>query len=327
MRFGIHAGPQDCTLDELRRLWRFADDREFHWCSVWDHLYSISDLTNPANPSYEALTAMAALAATTTRVRVGCLVFCVGYRNPGVLCKAAVTIDHLSGGRAEIGLGAGWNEREFSAFGMPFLPIKDRLDQLEEHAIVLRRLFDGERVTFEGKHVRLTDALCDARPAQPRLRLWIGGQGEKRLLRMVARHADGWNVPFLAPEVYAQRNRTLDDWCVKEGRDPRAITRTINVGLAIGADDAEVARQESLLPGMFGGLTELVKPGILIGTPARVIDRIGEYARAGAEWVILALRAPFDWNGLELFVRDVMPAFATGTASSRFDRDGTPAFR
>jgi len=327
MRFGIHAGPQDCTLDELRRLWRFADDREFHWCSVWDHLYSISDLTNPANPSYEALTAMAALAATTTRVRVGCLVFCVGYRNPGVLCKAAVTIDHLSGGRAEIGLGAGWNEREFSAFGMPFLPIKDRLDQLEEHAIVLRRLFDGERVTFEGKHVRLTDALCDPRPAQPRLRLWIGGQGEKRLLRMVARHADGWNVPFLAPEVYAQRNRTLDDWCVKEGRDPRAITRTINVGLAIGADDAEVARQEALLPGMFGGLTEFVKPGILIGTPSRVIDRIGEYARAGAEWVILALRAPFDWDGLELFVRDVMPAFATGTASSRFDRDGMPAFR
>lgn len=327
MRFGIHAGPQDCTLDELRRLWRFADDRGFHWCSVWDHLYSISDLGNPANPSYEALTAMAALAATTTRVRVGCLVFCVGYRNPGVLCKAAVTIDHLSGGRAEIGLGAGWNEREFAAFGMPFLPIKDRLDQLEENAIVLRRLFDGERVTFEGRHVHLTDALCDPRPAQRRLRLWIGGQGEKRLLRMVARHADGWNVPFLAPEVYAQRNGTLDDWCAKEARDPRAITRTINVGLAIGADDAEVARQEALLPGMFGGLTEFVKPGILIGTPARVIDRLGEYARAGAEWVILALRAPFDWYGLELFVRDVMPAFSTGTTSSRVDRDVMPAVR
>ena len=84
-------------------------------------------------------------------MRVGCLVFCVGYRNPGVLCKAAVTIDHLSGGRVELGLGAGWNENEFRAFGMPFLPIKDRLDQLEETAIVLRRLFDGERVTFDGK--------------------------------------------------------------------------------------------------------------------------------------------------------------------------------
>jgi len=129
------------------------------------------------------------------------------------------------------------------------------------------------------------------------------------LLRIVARHADGWNVPFLAPDVFAQRAATLDGWCAKEGRDPRAITRTINVGLAIGRDEAAVRRQEDKLPGMFGGLTELVKPGILIGTPARVVDRVGEYAAAGAEWVILAVRAPFDWDGLETFVRDVMPAF------------------
>jgi alkanesulfonate monooxygenase SsuD/methylene tetrahydromethanopterin reductase-like flavin-dependent oxidoreductase (luciferase family) len=309
MRFGIHAGPQDCSIDDLRRLWRFADERGFQWCSVWDHLYSISDLANPANPAYEGIATMAALAGATTSVRVGCLVFCVGYRNVGVLAKAAVTIDHLSGGRAELGIGAGWNEREFQAFGMPFLPIKDRLDQLEETAIVLRRLFAGERVTFHGKHVRLADAVCDPRPLRSPLRLWIGGQGEKRLLRIVARHADGWNVPFLAPEVYAQRGATLDDWCAKERRDPRAITRTINVGLAIGRDDAAVRREEEKLPGMFGGLTEWVKPGILIGTPARVIDRVGEYARAGAEAVIVALRAPFDWEGLELFVRDVMPAF------------------
>lgn len=309
MRFGIHAGPQDCTIDDLKRLWRLADEHGFHWCSVWDHLYSISDLTNPASPSFEGVATMAALAGATTRVRVGCLVFCVGYRNPGVLAKAAVTIDHLSGGRVELGLGAGWNEREFRAFGMPFLPIKDRLDQLEETASVLRRLFDGERVTFDGTQVHLTEALCDPRPVQARLRLWIGGQGEKRLLRIVARHADGWNVPFLAPEVFTQRAATLDEWCAKEGRDPRAITRTINVGLALGRDDAAVQREEEKLPSMFGGLTEFVKPGILIGTPPRVIDRIGDYERGGAEWVILALRAPFDWEGLELFIQDVMPAF------------------
>ncbi|MEO6026581.1 MAG: LLM class flavin-dependent oxidoreductase [Candidatus Binatia bacterium] len=317
MRFGIHAGPQDCSIDELRRLWKLADDNEFHWCSVWDHLYSISDLTNPAHPSYEGIATMAALAGATTNVRVGCLVFCVGYRNPGVLCKAAVTIDHLSGGRVELGLGAGWNENEFRAFGLPFLPIKDRLDQLEETAIVLRRLFDGERVTFEGKHVHLNDALCEPRPVQSRLRLWIGGQGEKRLLRIVARHADGWNVPFLAPQVFAKRASTLDDWCAREKRDPRAITRTINVGLAIGRDDAGVRRQEDELPSMFGGMTELVKPGILIGTPSRAIDRIGAYERAGAEWVILALRAPFDWEGLDLFIRDVMPAFRSPLIPAR----------
>ena len=309
MRFGIHAGPQDCTVDDLRRLWRIADEQGFHWCSVWDHLYSVSDLTNPAKPSFEGVATMAALASHTRTVRVGCLVFCVGYRNPGVLLKAAVTIDHLSGGRCELGLGAGWNEAEFRAFGMPFLPIKDRLDLLEETVVVLRRLLDGERVTFHGKQVHVEDAVCEPRPVQDRLRLWIGGQGEKRLLRMVARHADGWNVPFLAPEVWGARNATLNDWCEKERRDPRAIVRTCNVGLAIGADEARVREQEEKLQLMFGGLTDWVKPGHLVGTPAQVRDRMAStsaLAPSGSSW---RLRAPFDWEGLELFVRDVMPAF------------------
>ena len=309
MRFGLHAGPQDCTITDLRRLWRIADEQGFHWCSVWDHLYSVSDLSDPAKPSFEAIATMAALASETRHVRVGSLVFCVGYRNPGVLAKAAVTIDHLSGGRCELGLGAGWNEAEFRAFGLPFLPIRDRLDQLEETAVVLRRLFDGERVTFAGKRVHLHDAICEPRPLQPHLRLWIGGQGDKRLLRIVARHADGWSVPFLAPEVYAQRNATLDQWCERERRDPATITRTINVGLAIGPNEAAARRQEENLQLMFGPLVDFVRPGILIGTPAQVIDRIGVYATAGVEWVILALRAPFDWDGLDCFVRDVMPAF------------------
>src|SRR4030095_3349847 len=287
MRFGIHAGPQDCTIDELRRLWRIADEQGFHWCSVWDHLYSVSDLSNPAKPSFEGVATMAALARATRPVRVGCLVFCAGYRNPGVLLKAAVTIDHLSGGRCELGLGAGWEEEEFCAVGMPFLPIKDRLDHHEETVTTLRRLLDGERVTFEGKHVRLQDALCEPRPVQPRLRLWIGGQGERRLLRMVARHADGWNVPFLSPDIYAARNATLNGWCEKERRDPAQIVRTCNVGLAIGADERRVREQEAKLQLMCGGLTAWVKPGHLIGTPAQVRDRIGDYARAGAEWLIV----------------------------------------
>ena len=309
MRFGIHAGPQDCTIAELRQLWRTADERGFYWCSVWDHLYSVSDLSDPAKPAFEGIATMAALASETRRVRVGCLVFCAGYRSPGVLAKAAVTIDHVSGGRCELGIGAGWNEAEFRAFGMPFPDIKARLDLVEETAIVLRRLFDGERVTLDGKQVHVADALCLPRPVQPKLRLWIGGQGEKRMLRIVARHADGWNVPFLAPELYAQRNATLNGWCEREKRDPRAITRTVNLGLAIGEDERDVRRQEENLRLMFGALTDFVRPGILVGTPAQVIDRLREYQAAGAEWVILALRAPFDFQGLELFIREVMPAF------------------
>jgi alkanesulfonate monooxygenase SsuD/methylene tetrahydromethanopterin reductase-like flavin-dependent oxidoreductase (luciferase family) len=126
---------------------------------------------------------------------------------------------------------------------------------------------------------------------------------------MVARYADGWNVPFLSPEIYRQRNATLNQWCEKERRDPKAITRTVNLGLALGADAADVRRQEENLQLMFGPMTDFVKPGILVGTPPQVIERLHEYTAAGAEWIILALRAPFDWNGLELFIREVMPAF------------------
>jgi alkanesulfonate monooxygenase SsuD/methylene tetrahydromethanopterin reductase-like flavin-dependent oxidoreductase (luciferase family) len=119
-------------------------------------------------------------------------------------------------------------------------------------------------------------------------------------------------VPFLAPEVWGQRNAVLDGWCEKEKRDPRAIVRTANVGLAIGADAARAAEQEERLRLMFGGMTDWVKPGHLLGTPQQVVDRVGAYERAGADWVILALRAPFDFDGLDLFIRDVMPKFPAG---------------
>src|SRR2546427_2087285 len=134
MRFGIHAGPQDCSIADLRRLWRIADERGFHWCSVWDHVYSVSDLSAPAKPAFEGVATMAALASETERVRVGCLVFCVCYRPVGLLAKAAVTIDHLSGGRCELGIGAGWNEIEARAFGIPFPSIRERLDPLPGEA-------------------------------------------------------------------------------------------------------------------------------------------------------------------------------------------------
>src|SRR5205809_7471360 len=116
MRFGIHAGPQDCSIAELRRLWRIADERGFHWCSVWDHLYSVSDLADPAKPAFEGVATMAALASETKRVRVGCPVFCVCYLPLGLLAKAAGTIDHLSGGRAVLRLGAGPNDTDARPF-------------------------------------------------------------------------------------------------------------------------------------------------------------------------------------------------------------------
>ncbi len=307
MKFGIHTGPQNCTYDDLRRAWRIADDSGFEWVSVWDHFYPA--LTDPKGTCFEAVSIMTALAAETRRVRVGCLVFCAAYRSPAVLANAAVTIDHVSGGRLELGLGCGWSQAEFEAYGIPFLPIKDRLDQLEEMAQIVRSLFENEQTTFHGKHFQVTDAYCFPKPLQGRPRIWLGGGGEKRFLRMVARYADAWNVPFIGPDVYAEKNRILDDWCAREHRDPKSVLRTVNLGLAMSRDEAAARKKRAGLEQQFGAFLPMVEPGMLVGTPEQVIDRIRAYERAGTEWTIVALRAPFDWESLELFVEHVLPAF------------------
>ena len=309
MKFGIHTGPQLCTIDELRALWRFADTNGFHWVSVWDHFYP-AQLTGQDGPCLEAVAAHTALASETRNVRCGCLVYCVAYRHPAVLANALVTIDHVSGGRMECGLGSGWHQPEFEAYGIPFLSVPERLTQLEEAAQIVRGLFQEKQTTFAGKYFQVRNAYCEPKPVQPRPRIWIGGGGEKRLLRMVARHADGWNIPFVAPEVFAHKRQVLERWCEREKRDPASILRTVNLGPALAGDEAGVRRVESRLEEQFGAALAFLRPGMLVGTPAQAIDRIGEYQRAGADWVILALRAPFDLEGLRIFTERVMPHFA-----------------
>src|SRR5688572_26395937 len=160
----------------------------------------------------------AALACHTERVTCGSLVYSIGYRHPAVLANAVTSIDHLSGGRAAIGLGAGWSQLEYDAYGMPFLPIRDRMDQLEEGAACLRGLLRDERTTFKGEHFTLTDAQNEPRPVQRELPIWIGGGGEQRTLRIAARYADGWNVPFIAPEEFGRKRGVLQQRCEEVGR-------------------------------------------------------------------------------------------------------------
>ncbi len=308
MRFGVHAGPQHCTYAELRAVWRAADRGGFDWVSVWDH-FAPAVIGETRGPCLEGVATMTALAAETTRVAVGCLVFCVLYRHPGILAKAATTIDQVSGGRVHLGLGIGWHEAECAAFGVPFPSLRERLDRLDEQAALIRRLFDEESVTFDGRYYQLRGARCEPRPVK-RPHIWIGGMGERRLLRIVAQRADGWNVPFIAPEVFAQKSGVLTSWCEREGRDPAAIQRTINLGLALAADEAGARRKREALAEQFGSMLAFLEPGMLIGTPQQVIDRVGAYRDAGADRVNISLRAPFDLEGLELFRNEVMPAFA-----------------
>lgn len=284
---GVHTGLQNTTVDELRSLWRRIEELGFDWISIWDHFYA-ADFTGPH--CLEAVASHTALACETTRVRCGSLVYCAGYRHPAVLANAIATIDHLSGGRADVGLGAGWAQNEYQAYGIPFPGAGERLDLLEEAVQCVRSLLRQERTDFDGRWFTLTDARCEPKPLQPELPVWIGGGGERRTLRIVARWADGWNVPFVSPEDFARKREVLAGHCVDAGRDPAAIRTAVNVGLAV--DDDALHQQ-------FGALADHVRPGVLIGTGDALVDGIAGYVEAGADQVNIAMRAPWELDGLE----------------------------
>lgn len=287
--FGVHAGLQHTTADELRSVWRRIEDLGYGWISIWDHFYGATGRPDDA-ACLEAVAMHAALACSTTKVRCGSLVYSVGYRHPAVLAKAITAIDQLSGGRADMGIGAGWAQVEYQAYGIPFPDVKTRMDQLEEGIQCLRGLLHDDITTFDGQHFTLTEARNEPRPLQEKLPIWIGGGGEKRTLKIAARHADGWNVPFISPDEFARKNAVLDQHCADVGRDPSEIKRAINAGLAF---------TEESLQQQFGAIAEFVRPGVLTGTDDQVLDTIGRYVDAGADQVNIALRAPFDLDAIE----------------------------
>ena len=289
--FGVHVGLQQTSVGELQRLWRRIEELGFGWISVWDHFYGATGKPDDAD-CLEAVAMHTALACATTKVEVGCLVYCIGYRHPAVLAKAVTSIDHLSGGRAAIGLGAGWAEVEYKAYGIPYPTAGTRLDQLEEGVQCVRGLLHDEVTDFDGQWCRLSQARNEPRPVQAKLPIWAGGGGEKRTLKIAARYADGWNIPFPSPEAFTHKNQVLDAHCADVGRDPGEIRRAVNVGLAF--------TEESLVS-QFGRAANVVRPGVLTGTPEQVIDRIGQYVEAGADQVNIALRAPFHLDLLEQF--------------------------
>jgi len=286
--FGVHTGLQNTTIEELVALWQRIERLGFSWISVWDHFYAADGTGQPH--CLEAVSAHAALACHTASVRCGCLVYSVGYRHPAVLANAIATIDHLSGGRADIGLGAGWSQVEYDAYGIPFPPVGVRLRQLEEAASCVRSLLHDDETTFAGEHFRFDRARCEPKPLQPRLPVWIGGGGERRTLRIAAHYADGWNVPFVAPDTFRHKVGVLHRHCEDTGRDPAAIRLSVNVGIAWREED---------LHAQFGNIAELVRPGVLTGSEQEVVDRVGAYTDAGAQQVNIALRAPWDVEGLD----------------------------
>lgn len=311
LKIGIHAGQQDCKYEDLQRLWAMAEDAGVYWISLWDHFYDNPSLEGDGD-CFEAVSMLSALASSTSKVRVGCLVFSTTYRNPAILAKIAATIDHISGGRLELGLGAGWFELEHLAYGIPFPPTGIRLDMLEEAVKIIKSMLTKDSTTFHGKHFSVENAVCNPKPIQNPPRIWIGGIGEKRTLRLAACYADGWNATYISPDDYNKKLKILERWCEFHGRNPAEITRTVNVGFYLGTDETKANNKKRLFHEKWGDKASEVAKGMLFGTPKNAVERIRQYEEAGADGLNIALRSPFDWSAIQAFLEEVLPVFHQG---------------
>ncbi len=186
------------------------------------------------------------------------------------------------------------------------------MDILEEGVQVVRLLTTRDRSDFAGQYFTLTNAACNPKPVQPRPRIWIGGNGEKRTLRIAARHADGWNTPYTSPAEFTRLSGILDQWCDREGRDPRAIERNVNLTFHMAASPAHLERVDEQFREAWGPAAAAMRSrGAVIGLPSQAIDLVGRYAEAGAARVNIAIRPPVDWDALRAWADEVIPAFGT----------------
>jgi alkanesulfonate monooxygenase SsuD/methylene tetrahydromethanopterin reductase-like flavin-dependent oxidoreductase (luciferase family) len=236
MRVGVFFNSLGDTIAPRREAWKLADDAGFDHLWHDDHLLTIVGGRSPEGALYESWTLLGAMAEATTRIKVGVLVSSLQYRNPGILAKMATTVDHVSGGRLEMAMGAGWPTPELPSLGMPFVELPDRIDMFDEACQVLKLLWTQARSDFDGRFYHLVDAISEPKPLQePHPRLWIGAEA-KRTLLVAARHADVWNTPMGDPDVDLVSSRILDEHCEAIGRDPSEITRS-TVLQATSVDD------------------------------------------------------------------------------------------
>lgn len=233
------------AYSELERFWRSADELGFDAVWNYDHFYG---LDKNVTPTLEGWTSLAAMGVVVRRARIGCMVTGVTYRNPAILAKMAVTVDHISGGRLDFGIGAGWHEDEHRGFGIEFPGAGTRVAMLDEALTLIRRLWTEESVSFAGRFYTLTDALCEPKPVQlPHPPIVIGGSKPK-MLRVIARHADEWNMPSnKGPAVWGEANTLLDEACAEVGRDPTQVRRGAQLFLH-PRKSGQVEEQLDLIP-------------------------------------------------------------------------------
>ncbi len=309
VRIGIQTGQDGQDWPDLLEFWRFLD-RESAFDSVWtiDHFVPPGPTQDSSGPCLEGWTALAAGAQATERLRVGCLVTAVTFRQPAVLAKMAATVDHISNGRLDFALGAAWHEGEHNAYGIPFPAVKERQDRLEEAAQLIRMLFDATSpVDFDGRYYQLHQAPFAPRCVQqPHPPIFIGGGGEKRTLRTAARYGDGINVSGDVDTV-KHKIDVLERHCEAAGRGPNEITKSV-FGPLMLIDDEEKARQ--LRTRMFPNLSpERAVEVVPIGNAAQVCAVIERMADVGVNYMVMTSRPPYKQDLYRRISDEIVSAF------------------
>ncbi|GAB3578424.1 LLM class F420-dependent oxidoreductase [Calidifontibacter terrae] len=334
MRFGAFV-PQGWRFDlvgiEPARQWQAMADlaRRFDdhngWESLWvyDHFHTTPEPSGEA--THEAWTLMSAFAAVTQRVRLGQMCSCMSYREPTYLAKVAATVDAISGGRVEMGIGGGWYEHEWRAYGYGFPSAGDRLGRLREGVEIFHQMWSTGSATLDGKHYQVDGALCHPQPLQTtserhRIPIWIAGGGEKVTLKIAAQYADYTNFDG-SLEGFTRKSEVLRGHCEKLGSDFNAITRSANYNVVIGKDRAQVddrlAFYEDLM--IKGGFTkeraaemrENLAQQPAVGTPDQIVETLSKMREAGLAYAITYFaEAAYDTSGIDLFEREVIPALA-----------------
>jgi len=275
LRFGIKTAQQNTTYEDILRVWLEADSIpviEHAW--AFDHFIPLGP--DPTGPQLEGWTLLAALAARTERLRVGLMVTGNIYRHPAVLAKMGATVDIISHGRLDFGIGAGWNELECRMYGIPLYPPGERIRRLGEACEVIKRLWTETVANFDGKYYQLKDARCEPKPVQkPNPPFVIGGSGEQLTLRIVAQYANIWNFVGGSVDTLRHKNEVLNGHCAAIGRDPRTIERSIQIA-------------------------------VNYNNPAETLNEIKPYIEAGATHIILNLRAPYPENIVHRLAEEIV---------------------
>lgn len=304
VRFGIvlNETPQmsmSPNYGELVALCRKCEDVGFDSAWLMDHF-----TWGPNDSIFECWTTLSALSRETSKIHLGPFFLCNDYRNPALVAKMAATLDVISDGRLELGMGAGWKEDEYRAYGYAFDLPKIRIARLDEAASIVKLMWSGEPVTFRGRYYRVLDAVCRPKPVQKNgPNLWIGGGGEQLTLRVAAKHADACNFSGLSTsiQVFRRKLAILERHCDSIGRRPQEIVKSVTLEVVLGKDDEEARRNERLAPGSRSADARFV------GTPSRLISSLQEFMDSGASYFML--HAEDLLSSMDLFERDVLPSF------------------